>query len=49
MDNLRSNKRNSANRVRTCDNLINSQVLFQLSYGGLMMTKRKNDKFVTLE
>ena len=35
------NKRNSANRARTCNNLINSQVLCQLSYGGWVMTKRK--------
>ena len=26
---------NSASRTRTCDNLINSQVLYQLSYGGM--------------
>lgn len=26
----------SASRIRTCDNLINSQVLYQLSYGGIV-------------
>ena len=49
MESFAFNERDSANRGRTCDNLINSQALYQLSYGGLVMTKRKNDKFATLE
>lgn len=28
------NKRSAANRTRTCDMLVNSQPLYQLSYGG---------------
>lgn len=30
-------KRNAANRTRTCDMLVNSQPLYQLSYGGTVV------------
>ena len=34
--NLPKNKNGSPNRTRTCDNTVNSRVLYQLSYQGTL-------------